>query len=292
VATSLARETAERVRARWGNGKGELGRKKDPESAPEGPMSFAASGKELWVLDQVNGRIVAGDRVLAIEGETAQDLAVKDGKAFVLDRLGKKEVDLYGDASGHLPLVGGPVHEGGEVTGLFVDDGGVYVEREHTDLVRIGGLDGTPDPDRPVLPGRPVRGGTDVFLRASIVARGQPGVSVWAVARDGTTLWQRGVALPHGVVHLSLLDSDRVGHVFLGALVADEGVAPPYALTNAQTVVVRLAAADGSDAGLITLPVAAGPEESFRELAVTDDGEVLQMLPGPDGVTITAYSFP
>ena len=44
-------------------------------------------------------------------------------------------------------------------TGLFVDGDSVYVEAEHGPLIRVGGLDGKADPERPQFPGRPSRDG-------------------------------------------------------------------------------------------------------------------------------------
>ncbi len=256
-------------------------------------MSFVA-GKdgETWVLDQVNARVERFGpdgrftRELRLDGDTAQELAVgPDGKLYVLDRLARREVAIY-DSDGNplrrVPIAG----EGGAVTGMFVDASGLWLEREHTDTVRIAGADGTPDTSHPTAPGRPSRDGTTT-LRAALVARGGPEVNLYAGDR-----WRRTLTLPHAILYLLLLDSDRRGHVFLGARVGDESPEPPFAIRNQATIVLRLDLATGADAGALTLPAYTGPDEMFRELAVTDDGAVVQMLPSADGVTISTYRFP
>src|SRR5262249_10313436 len=95
-----------RVDARWGKAAGELGHKLGEESAPEGPMSLAVGRKgDLWVLDQVNGRVqhfdAKGKPVGSVAvAETTQDIALGPrGELYTLDRLGKSEVVAY-DAAG------------------------------------------------------------------------------------------------------------------------------------------------------------------------------------------------
>src|SRR5207249_79291 len=95
---------------------GELGRRRDPESNPEGPMAIAASGDgELAILDQVNHRIERWARgrhlgTIAAGGDTVQDIAPgTGGRTLVLDRLLEDNVQVYG-ADGTLvnqtPLAG------------------------------------------------------------------------------------------------------------------------------------------------------------------------------------------
>src|SRR4051812_1837227 len=46
------------VRAAWGAGPGQLGKKSDPEASPDGPMSLIVDGHgTLYVLDEVNRRV-------------------------------------------------------------------------------------------------------------------------------------------------------------------------------------------------------------------------------------------
>lgn len=288
------------LEARWGKGAAELGHKLG-EEAPEGPMSLAVGRKgDLWVLDQVNSRIQHFDATGKLAGsipvaETTQDLAIGPrGELYTLDRLGKSEVVAY-DAAGRAlardAVVGGPIDEGGAVTGLFVDEDGVYLEREHTDSVKIGGGDGQFDAERPVAPGRPSRDGS-AFLRAAIGRRGSPVVTVTVFGKDGTQRWQKPLAFPHGVLHLLLLDTDRRGHLFVGAEVADESPGPPHGLVNLEVVVLRLGLADGAAMGALELAASTRPEEILRELTVTDDGDVVQMLALDDGVRIASFRFP
>jgi hypothetical protein len=298
---SKSRPDAPPVRLGWGAGKGQLGHRRDAESAAEGPMSLVAGrGGDTWVLDQVNGRAVrldAAGRVVAEVrvSESAQDLAVgAGGNLYVLDRVGAAEVSVYDAAGAPITtdaVVGGPIREGGAVTGIFVDDEGVYLEREHTDAVRVRGPDGRFDPERPVVPGRPARDGS-AYVRVALTARRAKTVTLTAFERDGAQRWQRRLELPHGVLNLVLLDTDLAGHVLVGANVADEAITPPYQLLHQATVVLRVALADGADRGSLELPMADVPEEIFRPLAVTDEGTVLQLLPSTAGVELRAWRFP
>jgi hypothetical protein len=287
--------------APWGAEPGQVGRR-GGEGNPEGPMSLAVgAGGDLWVLDQVNGRLQRFRRDGTFDGkhdigpDTAQDvLALPDGRLAVLDRLGEAEILLYDQAGalqGAVPLVGGPITEGGGVTGMFADANGLYVEREHTELVRVAGPDGKPDPDRPTDPGRPTRDGT-MFL-AAFLADARAGTAVIrAFDRDARLVWQRQATFPAQIIHLVLLDSDQRGHAYLGALVAREGPAPDFELADAATIVVRLVQADGADAGSLRLPASDQADEVFRELVVTDEGELLQMLVTAEGVQVVRYEFP
>jgi len=291
------------LEARWGSGAAELGHKLG-EEAPEGPMSLAVGKKgDLWVLDQVNSRVQHFDAAGKLAGsipvaETTQDLALgPHGELYTLDRLGKSEVVAYdsaGRATARDAVVGGPIDEGGAVTGLFVDEDGVYLEREHTDAVKIGGADGQFDAERPIAPGRPSRDGT-AFFRAAIGRRGSPVVTVTVfTVSEGRVAqrWQKQVTFPHGILHLLLLDSDRRGHIFVGAEVADESPGPPRGLENLEVVVLRLGLADGAAMGALELAASTRPEEILRELTVTDDGDVVQMLALDDGVRIASFRFP
>src|SRR5439155_22678525 len=100
---------------------------------------------------------------MVLGGDTAQDLAPLDrGRVAVLDRLGDRNVQIYGSdgkLQGEVDLVGKHIPEGGGTTGVFSDGRGVYVEWEHRMLVRIADANGMSDPERPTLPGRPRRDG-------------------------------------------------------------------------------------------------------------------------------------
>jgi hypothetical protein len=87
---------------------------------------------------------------------------------------------------------------------------------------------------------------------------------------------------------LALLDGDASGRVYIGAHTGHEAAAPPYAITDETLVVVALAA-DGSEAGRLTLPAPPPSEAAFRDLYVGDDGTIYWMRRTPAGVVIEAY---
>jgi hypothetical protein len=150
--------------APWGSGEGRLGRRVAEESDPEGPMGFFVDDAgRAAVLDQVNSRVVLfsdGKQIkeIGLPADTYQDLQLdEDGNLVVLDRLAQRSVDLF-DSEGrqisHVQLEGSGVPEGGGTTAVFLRDDGVWVEVEHTSLVRVADARGRPDPDRPQVNGR------------------------------------------------------------------------------------------------------------------------------------------
>lgn len=289
------------LRGTWGRGAGQFGHVREKEGNAEGPMSLTIGPNgELLVLDQVNARVQRFGRdgrfvgETAIGPDTAQDLVpLPNGGLAVVDRLGNSEVLFYdasGKPTGTVPLVGGGIEEGGGVTGLFSDDSGVHVEREHEEVFRIASLDGTPDPDRPSNPGRPTRDGR-FFLAAHIADAASGRAIVRAFDHNGNVAWQRQLMFPRSILHLVLLDSDRAGHVFVGATLAREDQVT-YDLTDVATVVVRLGADDGTGLGNLTLPASSEPEEVFREISVRDDGVLLQMLVVNGGIEVREHRFP
>ncbi|MSP15792.1 MAG: hypothetical protein EXR73_04100 [Myxococcales bacterium] len=290
------------VRGAWGAGQGDFGRRSGEEQNAEGPMAIASGpGGEVIVLDQVNARAVRFGPDGAVRGsvalgpDTAQDLAMsEDGRIAVLDRVGAGQVLLHGPdgvLAGQVPVAGGPIAEAGGATGVFIDAHGVWVEREHGELVRVAGTDGTADPDRPTQPGRPTRDGL-AFVHASLPSRTDGIAQLRLFDRDGQLLWQRSVAFGRPIVQLLLLDSDRAGRVYLGAHLGRESSEPPFMLVDQAIVIARYVAEGGVETGRLALPATDAPEEVLRPLAVTDEGAILQLVPGDAGVEIVRYEFP
>lgn len=261
-----------RVVARWGSARGELGRERPQEGNPEGPMSLVLAGRDLVVLDQVNGRLARYDaqgRLLSTSDapKTAQDIAVgKDGTVAMVDRLVGKSVtlvDANGRHVGELPL-GPKVGETGLVTAVVVDGKKVYVEREHGALVFIGGTDGTPAGEDEQLTGRPSKDGA-LLLTAGLASKAQGRAYLNVVDRRTTSLkFARTILFPRPAQAIVLLDSDAKGTIYLGVASGDPGDAH----------VACLDPGDGHVLGRIVLPLSHTPEESFRDFTVGDDGTI------------------
>lgn len=270
------------VIARWGSARGELGRERPQEGNPEGPMSLALAGKDLLVLDQVNGRLARYDakgRLLSTSDAptTAQDVAVgKDGTVAMVDRLVGKSVTLV-DASGRkigdLPL-GAKVGEPGLVTAVVVDGKKVYVEREHGALVLIGGTDGTPATEDEQLTGRPSKDG-NLLLTAGLASKAQGRAYLNAVDRKSMSLkFARTILFPRPAQSIVLLDSDATGTLYLGVASGEPGDAH----------VACLDPGDGHVLGRVVLPLSHTPEESFRDFTVGDDGTIAFAVRTDEGV--------
>ena len=269
------------VAARWGSGRGELGRSRPQEGNPEGPMSFVRAGDELLVLDQVNGRVARYDangklRSTFEATATTQDLAVaKDGTVALLDRLVDKTVrlvDKNGRPIGALPLPPDRVDDPGLVTGVFVDGKDVYVEKEHGVLTRIGSTDGS-SADAAELTGRPSKDGT--LLLMAVLAPAEARVTLNAFDRKlGSLRFARAIHFPRPARQIMLLDSDMRGTVYVGVLGG-----------NPQMVhIACLDPGDGHAIGRLSVPTSATPEEAFRDFSIGDDGTIVLALRTEDGI--------
>jgi hypothetical protein len=285
------------LRASWGNGPGQLGRRADPESVAEGPMSFIADARGVTVLDNVNARVArfdAGGRALppiALDSEAAQDLARAGDRVAVLDRLRARRVTLYDDGGGALGaalLVGPGIDEAGGVTGVFADrSGNIFVEREHRAWIERLGADGRAPTTPPTAPGRPTRDGG--FVAAAIVDRNAGTVVVHRFAADGSPRWDALVRLGAPILFLALVDADAAGEVYVAAHTGQPSATPPYAIVD-ERLRVAAVANDGSVVpSQLSVPAPPPREETFRDLSVGDDGTIYWMRRTPDGVVIEAY---
>jgi hypothetical protein len=287
------------LRAAWGSGPGQIGRRRNPESVAEGPMSFTVDRRgRVLILDQVNHRVQPfgpDGRPLppiAVNDDAVEDLVVgKNEKVLVLDRLSQKNVQLYGEdgrPAGEVGLIGREIPEGGVVTGLYTDaEGDIYAERAHRLLVRLADQDGNGSSDRPTLPGRPTRDGR-LYLNGAIADRAAGAVVVRAFERDGTLAWEAPLSLGAPVVLIALLDSDAAGSVYFGAIVGRESAAPPYRVVDPE-LILRALTPDGRERGALVLPWVPAEEESFRELTVGDDGTIYRMRRTAEGVVVERY---
>jgi len=303
TATAAVAATGEVVvRAGWGGGAGQAGRRRDPESNPEAPMAIAplADGTTA-VLDQVNRRVVRwrdGKPVgtIALGGDTAQDVAAAaGGRTAVLDRLGDRVVQLYG-ADGQLEnsidlraAVGDP----GTVTGLFADDDGVYVERDHRELVRVADANGRSlrgaGANEGARLGRPSRDGK-WLVTVEIADRASGQVAIRGVDRKlsagAPTAFEGAIALGGPILHIVALDSDRAGNLVVAATVgegADEALVVARVRPSAPGVVA---------AGTLRLPPLVGADETFRPVALDDAGAVYVSYAENDGLVVRRYAFP
>jgi hypothetical protein len=287
------------VRTSWGGGAGQLGRKNDPEGAPDGPMSLTVDGRgTVWVLDEVNRRIQRWSNrgaplaPISIGTDTAQDLALgRNGSVALLDRLGEKNLLVLssdGAPVGEVRLEGKGIPEAGGTTGLFTDkDGNFWVEREHRDLVRVALPDGHSDAERQTAPGRPSRDGRQ-YLSGAIADRAAGTALLRGLDADGHVLWEQLVALGAPLLYLNVLDSDGAGNVYLGGHTGRQGAQPPYGIVDENLVIVGLSPS-GSPRGILTLAASPPAAESFHEVTIGDDGTIYRMVLGAGGVVIETY---
>ena len=256
-------------------------------------MSLVASGEGFLLLDQVNGRVTRWSKdgkaqlAFSLGNLEAADLAVApDGSVAVLDRLVNKQVTLFkdGQPAGTLPLDTERFPEPGAVTGVFVDGEDVLVEREHGPLLRLGTIRGERATTPEEIPGRPSRDGK-LLLSAGITDRPQGRAYVAAVDRaTSAARFTRQLSFPGMIEGIVALDSDRAGTIYL-AVALDQGASSP-------TSVVCLEPTHGEPIGAVLIPTNSSPEESLREITVTDDGAILFAHRTDEGMAFERYRCP
>lgn len=279
-------------RLEWGSGAGQLGHHRDPEAEPEGPMALdVAADGAIAVLDQVFARVQilrAGQppQVVPVGRHAFQDVAWHpDGSLVLLDRLGQEPalvgVSLAGTTRWQVPLVGVNVAEGGAVTGLFVQPDGIWVEVEHTQLVRIAELDGTPDAARPARTGRPAGAHVVRAVKADDDTAVVHGETVDAVPR-----FVVHVDFPMPILGLRALDADAAGNVVLVAATVrradDETVAE-------ERLTAVLISANGTELRRLELPIGDAAEDQFRPIRIAADGALYLLACHAGDVTVERY---
>ncbi len=280
----------------WGSALGQLGQKVANESNPEGPMAMAVEGDDVVVLDQANGRVQRFRRGVAVSSfpvsETVQDIALaKDGRTALLDRLADKNVVIHaadGARIAEIPLAGKGIEDPSVTTGVFMDDEGVWVEREHGSLVRVADAEGTADEARPETPGRRTQDGRRVVTAAvADAALGRVVVTAF-VQEDLQIAWAVTHDFSRPLLQILMLESDAASNVYVGAEGARERA--DFSVYDAAIMVTRFGL-DGGVTGRIELPALASGNESHRPLAIGDDGALYVMQSTDTGVVVTRHTF-
>jgi hypothetical protein len=298
--TRLAPGPAQRtssLKLTWGDGPDQVGRRRDPESAHEGPMALSvARDGALCVLDQVNGRVLCRDRLgharppIKVRA-SAQDLRSDGNGVAVLDRLGAQTLQRF-DADGRVreerPLSSYGVTEAGGTTGLFDDaNGALYIEES---LVGLGKRVLHAVDSATVLPGRPSRGDATRLVAAAITARDAGELEVRGMSREDAPQFTTPLSVGRPILSIPLLDTDSAGNLYVGVLHARKSNARDF--TDEKLDLFRLSP-DGVILARTSVPHPPSALESFRELAVGGDGVVWWMHPLPDdsGETVEQILF-
>ncbi len=298
VRATLGRGSSVVVEAGWGAGPGKFGRKRAAESSPEGPMALSvASDGSIVIIDQVNRRIERyrdghSTSTTPIGGDTVQDLALgPEGRMVLLDRFVDRGIQVYGPDGkllNDVPLSGKT--ELGSLTGVFADEHGIYVEREHGMVQRVADANGNRTSGDRELPGRPSRDG-QLVIAAAMLERQSGQFQIRAFDRaKGTQVWDRVIQLPTPILHLVMLDSDKHGRIYVAAVTALEEPTPPYRLTDESLFAVQVGR-DGTERGRLKLPPLHGSDESFRPVTVDDAGNLYVMQSSETGLTVVRYVF-
>ncbi len=286
-ATSTAQHTRV-LSLGWGTGPDQVGRRRDPEAAAEGPMALGV-GRDgsVYVLDQINGRVLrrgkdgAFGKPIAIGTTTAQDLLVDaTGGVTVLDRLGEHTLKRYapdGELVAQQTLGAIGVREAGGTTGLYEgEDGALYVEES---LAGEGRRVLRPLTGGEPLPGRPSRDGRGL-VAAAIVDGAHGRFVVRGLSASGAVRWETPLSVERRLLSIILLDTDVRGEIYAGVLHATTA-AGSHDLVDERLELFRL---DGEGTLIGQTSVAHPPSalENFRELGLGGPGVILWMHPLPD----------
>jgi hypothetical protein len=281
------------IQAPWGGQVGALGRSQPSEAAAEGPKSFVVDGSgRLYVLDQVNGRISIfspgrDPRVIPIPSNRFEDIDLDaNGDLVLLDRVGDGAVallDFSGRVKAEIALIGEGVTEAGGVTSLHARKDGVWVEYEHTDLVRVADASGAPDRSRPTQPGRPTTDGA-LALRAQLAPdRTKALVLAHSLLPPGDAASLLAeIAFGSPIATITALESDARGRVYLAAHLLRENEGAPGEIVDESHVLVVLDAG-GAELGRIVLATPHGHLEQFRPIRIGPDGAVYHLYATDEG---------
>lgn len=305
----------------WGNGPRALGKHEGPEQNPTAPMAIAAGAMGLWVLDQVNGRVVrlqgVGEAATLVDDTPVAladpyDLALDDLDAvaptlLVLDRqvdgvvvaltpgrAGERwRMDIRGDGGAvfdpEAPAGPSGIAFGGGITGLFVHDGGVWVEWAHERCHRLGGLDGGRVGIGQRMPGRPDQEGrlglAAERLGEHVFVNGRSLSASAAEAMEPT--FRVGASFAHPVFALRALEDNGHGEVWVAANTLRERDGGQIV---AEGLDVVLLGHNGvvDHRGSATLEQ--GPHEQARTFSADVHGGLWHLARRHDGVVIERWS--
>ena len=282
----------------WGAGPVEAGRREAQESAPEGPMSFAVTaGGDIYLLDQVNLRLLKFDgsgallSAIPLSSDVFQDIEVAgDGRILLLDRLVRGAVVVLSrdglEIAAH-PVTGQWIPEGGGITGMFLEDDGLWIEYNHERVVRL--LDGSLNRcEETVLVGRK-SGTAGVTVAAALAGQGMVRLKMIAGA-TGATVAEKEIDFGQDLYRIAWVQGDAQGsihtmvHMLQGA--GQAGQTPP----TEKVVAYRM---DGKlvRTGSFESPYTIQVWEQFREFRVLAGGQVYQMAFSGDGVRILRWRY-
>jgi hypothetical protein len=163
-----------------------------------------------------------------------------------------------------------------------VDGKDVYVEREHGPLVKVGDTSGKPAEERTEIPGRPSRDGLS-FLNAGLTDAGAGRAYVASIERATMQhRFTRELRLEAPIQAIVLLDSDKSGVIYFAMQVERAPGDEVVFLTCLEPL-------KGLPIGTAVMPANTMPEETFRDLAVLDDGGVVYALRTDAGVQYQRY---
>lgn len=275
------------------------------EGNPEGPSSFVVDAQgTVHILDQVNQRIQVFTQAGALLGSvpissaTFEDIELDGNGGYILVDKSDREAVVFIDGAGvekaFIRIVGGPIANAGDVTGVYRTTDGIWLEIDDAELVQIADVQGNPVQTRTTELGRRDKDGRIVLVAID----GTNEViltSRTSATADSTELGR--IKFDKTVGHVSAFEYDDDGNVLVGVETFTE-TAVPSEDGEGEDFVVK----DGDIAHEIVTINRAGKEIRRDKLIPKDDpltqlryvrrgadGHLYQLKAGDSGISVVRY---
>jgi len=267
------------------------------EGNPEGPSSFMVDAKgTVHILDQVNQRIQVFTQSGALLGSVPissnnfEDIELDGKGGYILVDKSEREAVVFIDGAGvetsFIRIVGGPITSGGDVTGIYQTNDGIWLEIDDAELVQIADVSGNPVQTRTTELGRRDADGR-IVLVAIDGANEVVLTSRASSTADSTELGR--IRSDMTVGHVSAFEYDDDGNVLVGVETFTEGTEEEgFEIKAIEHEIVTLNRA-GKELRRDKLLKKDDPLTQLRYVRRGADGHIYQLKVGDSGAQVVRY---
>jgi hypothetical protein len=267
------------------------------EGNPEGPSSFAVDAQgTVHILDQVNQRIQVYAASGAFTGSvplssaTFEDIELDGKGGYILLDKSEREAVVFIDGAGKetsfLRVVGGPIDNAGDVTGLYRANDGIWLEIDDAALVQVADLAGNPVQTRTTELGRRDADGRIVLVSID----GTNDVILTARASGAADTTELGrIRFDMTVGHVSAFEYDDNGNVLVGVeTYTEKQEGEEFVVSAIEHEIVTLNRA-GKEISRDKLLKKDDPLTQLRYVRRGADGHLYQLKVGDTGAEVVRY---
>lgn len=267
------------------------------EGSPEGPASFVVDAAgTVHILDQVNFRIQvykqSGELLgsVPISSNNFEDIELDGNGGYILVDKGDREavvfIDGAGVEKGFIRIVGGPITNAGDVTGVYRTTDGIWLEIDDAELVQIADPAGNPVKSRTTELGRRDADGRIVLVAIDglneviLTSRTSPTADSTELAR---------IKFDMTVSHVSAFEYDDDGNVLVGVETYTEGTEEQgFEAQAIEHEIVTINRA-GKEIRRDKLLKKDDPLSQLRYVRRGADGHLYQLKVGDQGAQVVRY---